>query len=120
FVLTVRKIKREGKYIDDKNAVRQLKVIERLFKKSSEIIIATDAGREGELIFRYIYEYLGINKPLKRLCISSLTEKSIRFGFENLKEGAEFEGLHHAARARSRADWLRSEERRVGKECRSG
>lgn len=106
FVLTVRKIKREGKYIDDKNAVRQLKVIERLFKKSTEIIIATDAGREGELIFRYIYEYLGIEKPLKRLWISSLTEKAIRSGFENLKEGAEFEGLYYAARARSRADWL--------------
>ncbi|SFO16569.1 DNA topoisomerase-3 [Paenimyroides ummariense] len=106
FVLTVRKIKLEGKYIDDKNAVRQLKVIERLFKNSTEIIIATDAGREGELIFRYIYEYLGIEKPLKRLWISSLTEKAICTGFENLKEGSEFEGLYHAARARSRADWL--------------
>lgn len=106
FVLTVRKIKREGKYIDDKNAVRQLNVIERLFKKSSEIIIAMDAGREGELIFRYIYEYLGIEKPLKRLWISSLTEKAIRSGFENLKDGAEFEGLYMAARSRSRADWL--------------
>lgn len=106
FVLTVRKIKREGKYIDDKNAVRQLKVIEQLFKKSTEIIIATDAGREGELIFRYIYEYLGIEKPMKRLWISSLTEKAIRCGFENLKEGAEFEGLYLAARTRSRADWL--------------
>ena len=106
FVLTVRKIRREGRYINDKNALRQLNVIEKLFKECTEIIIATDAGREGELIFRYIYEYLGIEKPLKRLWISSLTEKAILFGFENLKDGVEFEGLYHAARARSRADWL--------------
>lgn len=106
FVLTVRKIKRDKELIADKKSIRQLKVIELLFEKSKEIIVATDAGREGELIFRYIYEYLGSKKPFKRLWISSLTEKAIRSGFENLKEGNEFDGLYLAARARSRADWL--------------
>ena len=68
--------------------------------------MATDAGREGELIFRYIYEYLKCNKPFERLWISSLTEKAIKQGFENLKQGKEFDGLYQAAQGRSRADWL--------------
>ena len=106
FLLTERKIKRGKEWFSDKNSVRQLKVIEQLFKKSEGIIVATDAGREGELIFRYIYEFLGCSKPFERLWISSLTEKAIKKGFENLVSGSEFDGLYLAARSRSRADWL--------------
>ncbi|MDC8026245.1 DNA topoisomerase 3 [Elizabethkingia anophelis] len=106
FLLTVRKIKKDKGYTADPGALKQLKVIERLFNQSNSIIVATDAGREGELIFRYIYEYLKCNKPSERLWISSLTEKAIKQGFDNLKDGAAFDGLYQAARGRSRADWL--------------
>ncbi|MDV3711448.1 DNA topoisomerase III [Elizabethkingia anophelis] len=106
FLLTVRKVKKDKGYIADTGALKQLKVIEQLFKQSNSIIVATDAGREGELIFRYIYEYLKCNKPFERLWISSLTEKAIKQGFDNLKDGAAFDGLYQAAQGRSRADWL--------------
>jgi len=74
--------------------------------KVDRVICATDAGREGELIFRYIFEAAGSEKPLERLWISSLTPDSIRRGFDALKPGSEYEPLAQAARARSRADWL--------------
>ncbi|WP_134091107.1 type IA DNA topoisomerase [Olivibacter sp. XZL3] len=106
FLLTVRKVKKDKGYTADTGALKQLKVIEQLFSRSNSIIVATDAGREGELIFRYIYEYLKCNKPFERLWISSLTEKAIKQGFDNLKDGAAFDGLHQAAQGRSRADWL--------------
>ena len=106
FLLTVRKVKKDKGYTADAGALKQLKVIKELFNKSDSIIVATDAGREGELIFRYIYEYLKCNKPFERLWISSLTEKAIRQGFDNLKNGKEFDGLYQAAQGRSRADWL--------------
>ncbi|MDE5492701.1 type IA DNA topoisomerase [Elizabethkingia meningoseptica] len=106
FLLTVRKVKKDKGYTADTGALKQLKVIEQLFNKSNSIIVATDAGREGELIFRYIYEYLKCNKPFERLWISSLTEKAIKQGFDNLKDGAAFDGLYQAAQGRSRADWL--------------
>ncbi|HEU4495701.1 MAG TPA: DNA topoisomerase 3 [Flavobacterium sp.] len=106
FMLTVRKVKKDKAYTTDTGALKQLKVIEQLFNKSNSIIVATDAGREGELIFRYIYEYLKCNKPFERLWISSLTEKAIKQGFDNLKPGKEFDGLYQAAQGRSRADWL--------------
>ena len=106
FLLTVRKVKKDKGYTADTGALKQLKIIEQLFNKSESIIVATDAGREGELIFRYIYEYLKCNKPFERLWISSLTEKAIKQGFENLKQGKEFDGLYQAAQGRSRADWL--------------
>jgi DNA topoisomerase-3 len=106
FLLTVRKIKKEKGYTADAGALKQLKVIEELFNSSNSIIVATDAGREGELIFRYIYEYLKCSKPFERLWISSLTEKAIKQGFESLKDGKEFDGLYQAAQARSHADWL--------------
>ena len=105
-LLTIRKIKKDKGYIADAGATKQLKVIKELFNKSDSIIVATDAGREGELIFRYIYEYLKCNKPFERLWISSLTEKAIKQGFNNLKDGAAFDGLYQAAQGRSRADWL--------------
>ncbi|KUG10591.1 MULTISPECIES: type IA DNA topoisomerase [Weeksellaceae] len=106
FLLTVRKVKKDKGYTADAGAVKQLKVIEQLFKQSNSIIVATDAGREGELIFRYIYEYLKCNKPFERLWISSLTEKAMKQGFDNLKDGKAFDGLYLAAQGRSRADWL--------------
>ncbi|WP_316795468.1 DNA topoisomerase 3 [Pedobacter agri] len=106
FQLTVRKVKKEKGYQTDGGALKQLKIIEQVLKKCDSIIVATDAGREGELIFRYIYEYLKCNKPFERLWISSLTEKAIKQGFENLKPGKEFDSLSEAAKSRSRADWL--------------
>jgi len=71
-----------------------------------EIVCATDAGREGELIFRYVVEYLNVRKPVSRLWISSLTPDAIRTGFDRLRAGVEYDPLADAARARSRADWL--------------
>ncbi|HUH36075.1 MAG TPA: DNA topoisomerase 3 [Moheibacter sp.] len=106
FILTVRKVKRDKGYQVDTGALKQLKIIKELFHKSDSIIVATDAGREGELIFRYIYEHLKCKKPFERLWISSLTEKAIKQGFDNLKDGKEFDGLFQAAQGRSRADWL--------------
>ena len=70
------------------------------------VICATDAGREGELIFRYIYEKTGCRKPVSRLWLSSLTPGAIRQGFSRLQKGADFDPLADAARGRSRADWL--------------
>ncbi|KUF41646.1 DNA topoisomerase III [Myroides marinus] len=106
YLLLPRKIKKANKYTSDPGALKQLKVIDKLFKACSEIIVATDAGREGELIFRYIYQYLNCNKPFKRLWISSLTERAIKEGLQNLKEGNAFDGLYRAGHSRSRADWL--------------
>jgi DNA topoisomerase-3 len=106
FLLTVRKVKNDNGYTADPGVLKQLKVIKEVFSKSDSIIVATDAGREGELIFRYIYEYLKCSKPFERLWISSLTEKAIKQGFDNLKDGKEFDGLYQAAQGRSRADWL--------------
>ncbi len=71
-----------------------------------EIIIATDAGREGELVARWIIEKASIKKPLKRLWISSVTDKAIREGFNNLKDGRKYENLYESALARSEADWI--------------
>ncbi|MFV8392828.1 DNA topoisomerase [Flavobacterium sp. LB2P6] len=106
FLLTVRKVKKDKTYIRDLGALKQLNTIDQLFKNCDSIIVATDAGREGELIFRYIYEYLNCSKPFERLWISSLTEKAILKGFENLKSGKDFDSLHEAGVGRSRADWL--------------
>jgi DNA topoisomerase-3 len=84
----------------------QFKVIQTLIKTCSEVICATDAGREGELIFRYIYEATGSKKPVKRLWISSLTPDGILEGFKNLQDWKKYDSLALAARARSQADWL--------------
>src|SRR5438309_5025520 len=72
----------------------------------SRVVCATDAGREGELIFRYIYEAAGCRKPVSRLWISSLTPDAIRNGFDKLRPGSEYDRLADAASGRSRADWL--------------
>jgi DNA topoisomerase-3 len=106
FLLTVRKIKKDKSYVPDNRALKQLNIIEQVIGRCDSIIVATDAGREGELIFRYIYEYLKCRKPFERLWISSLTEKAIKQGFENLKAGSDFDGLYRAGQGRSKADWL--------------
>lgn len=75
-------------------------------KETDSLICATDAGREGELIFRYIYEMAGCKKPFDRLWISSMTDEAIREGFSAIRPGSDYDGLYESARCRSRADWL--------------
>ena len=106
FQLVVRQVRKDKEYISDPAALKQLKVIRSCFDKTDRIIVATDAGREGELIFRYIYQHLGCRKPFDRLWISSLTDKAIREGLSNLKPGIHYDNLYHSAKARSEADWL--------------
>ena len=106
FQLVVRQVCKNKEYISDPAALKQLKVIRSCFDKADRIIVATDAGREGELIFRYIYQHLGCRKPFDRLWISSLTDKAIREGLSNLKPGSCYDNLYHSAKARSEADWL--------------
>jgi DNA topoisomerase-3 len=86
----------------------QFEVVRRILtsERVSRIVCATDAGREGELIFRYIYEAAGCRKPVSRLWISSLTPDAIRKGFDKLRPGSEYDRLADAATGRSRADWL--------------
>ena len=106
FQLVVRQVRKDKDYISDPAALKQLKVIRSCFDKVDRIIVATDAGREGELIFRYIYSYLNCRKPFDRLWISSLTDRAIREGLSNLKAGSHYDNLYHSAKARSEADWL--------------
>ena len=106
FQLVVRQARRDKEYISDPAALKQLKVIRSCFDKADRIIVATDAGREGELIFRYIYQYLNCKKTFDRLWISSLTDKAIREGLSNLKPGNYYDNLYYSAKARSEADWL--------------
>src|SRR5665647_911156 len=97
---------KKGVYVNDPGVSKQLKVIENIFKECEKIIVATDAGREGELIFRYIYYYLNCKKPFDRLWISSLTDKAIREGLKNVRPGTNYDDLFYAARERSESDWL--------------
>ena len=106
FTLVPRQVKADKGYKPDSGVVAQIKVISKLFRESERLIVATDAGREGELIFRYLYEYIGCTTPFDRLWISSLTDKAIREGLEKLRCGAEYDNLYYAAKARSEADWL--------------
>lgn len=106
FQLVVRQVRKDKEYISDPAALKQLKVIRSCFDKADRIIVATDAGREGELIFRYIYQRLNCHKPFDRLWISSLTDKAIREGLSNLKHGNYYDNLYYSAKARSEADWL--------------
>ncbi len=91
-----------------KNTKQQLDILNNLMndKDISYLICATDSGREGELIFRYIYEITKCSKPFKRLWISSMTDAAIKAGFENLKDGREYDNLYLSAKCRSEADWL--------------
>lgn len=106
FKLIPRQVKDGKEYKPDPGAMKQLKIIKELFNKSEQIIVATDAGREGELIFRYIYHYLECSRPFERLWISSLTDQAIRKGLENLVPGTAYDNLYYSAKARSQADWV--------------
>ncbi len=91
---------------DDSGKKKQFTIIKKLFKEAEEIINATDAGREGELIFRYIYLMSKTHVPFKRLWISSMTDEAIRKGFATLKDGLDYNNLYYSARARAESDWL--------------
>lgn len=91
---------------ENPTAKKQFNIIKQLFSKADEIICATDAGREGEAIFRYIYYQCGCTVPFKRLWISSLTDSAILSGFKALKSGSEYNSLFRSAKARNEADWL--------------
>ena len=106
FTLIPRQVKTEKGYKPDSSVTAQIKIIATLFNKSEQIIVATDAGREGELIFRYLYHYIGCATPFVRLWISSLTDKAIREGLRNLEAGGKYDNLYLAAKARSESDWL--------------
>lgn len=95
----------------DPGYVKQLRVIEKLFSETDTIVNCGDAGREGEVIQRWIYQYVcnknpRCSKPIKRLWISSMTDEAIRDGLKNLKPGADFDSLYYAGKARAEADWL--------------
>lgn len=106
FRLIPRQVKAEKGYKADPGVLKQLKVIKEVFDQCDKIIVATDAGREGELIFRYIFHYLNCTKPFVRLWISSLTDKAIREGLDNLQPGERYDNLYLSAKSRSEADWL--------------
>lgn len=91
-----------------KQTSKQYSAVKKQLRSSevSSIIIATDAGREGELVARWIIAKSGVKKPIKRLWISSQTDKAIRQGFQNLKDGRDYQSLYMAAQARAEADWL--------------
>jgi len=99
---------REWPLVVDEERREQFEAVRRILDDGEveRVVCATDAGREGELIFRYIYEAAGCSKPVSRLWISSLTAEAIRRGFERLRDGHEMDPLAAAARGRSRADWL--------------
>ncbi len=98
--------RKDAKGKEDDGVKEQLRVIKNLFEHTEKIIVATDAGREGELIFRYLYQYLDCHVPFQRLWISSLTDKAIKEGMNNLKDGHDYDNLFLSAKARSEADWL--------------
>ena len=106
FELIPRQVKTDKGCKADAAAVKQIKVITKLWNESDSIIVATDCAREGELIFRYLYAYIGCTLPFQRLWISSLTDAAIRKGLKELKDGHEYDSLYQAAKARSEADWL--------------
>lgn len=92
----------------DKRSSERLKLLVKLLKRKdvSAIINACDAGREGELIFRYIVQYAGVNKPIKRLWLQSMTQSAIREAFDKLRDDDDLKPLEAAARSRAEADWL--------------
>ena len=92
----------------DKGKDKQFSILCRLMnlKDVESIVCATDAGREGELIFRFVYNLAGCKKPFTRLWISSMEESTIKAGFDNMKDGTEYDNLYHSAICRAKADWL--------------
>lgn len=99
---------RELQLVVIKSSAKQFGAVSRLMKRQdiTQIIIATDAGREGELVARWIIEKANCRKPIKRLWISSVTDQAIKTGFQQLKPGKDYENLYASAAARAEADWL--------------
>jgi len=95
-------------YKTSKNKAKQLEILRKLMNRADVdgIVCATDAGREGELIFRLVYDYCKCKKSIQRLWISSMEDSAIRDGFANLRSGAEYDNLYHSALCRAKADWL--------------
>lgn len=106
FGLTVRHIRTETGWIPDIEAVLQLKTVRKVLEACDTIISAMEAGRDGEMAFRYIYRHLGCRQPCFRLWISSLTDEAVRKGMENLKPDDLYDGLFLSADSRNKADWL--------------
>lgn len=106
FKLMVKHVKTDNGWIPDINAVLQLKIIEKVFATCDSIIVATDASREGEMVFRYLYQYLNCKKPYQRLWISSLTDEAVLDGMNNLKPGYLYDYMYLAADSRNKADWI--------------
>lgn len=100
-------IPKKWEYVVSADKIKQFNVVKTLMNddRVTEIICGTDAGREGELIFRLVYEKAGCKKPFKRLWVSSMEDTAIRRAFENLKDGAEYDNLYYSALCRSKADW---------------
>ena len=98
----------EWQYDVSKGKEKQFNILKELMHRAdvSEVVNACDAGREGELIFRFVYEVAGCKKPIRRLWISSMEESAIKAGFENLKDGREYDALFASALCRAKADWL--------------
>ena len=101
-------IPKEWKYAPNEKTKKQLKILTDLMKRQDvdTIVNGCDAGREGELIFRLIYDHCSCNKPIQRLWISSMEDSAIAEGFRNLRPGAEYDRLYYAAKCRQQADWL--------------
>jgi len=98
----------EWKYIVFKGKDKQFSILRSLMNRKDveSLVCATDAGREGELIFRFVYHMAGCKKPFARLWISSMEESAIKAGFDNMKDGTEYDPLYHSAICRAKADWL--------------
>lgn len=107
-LLTLPMLPEKMKTVVIKESGRQFRAVQALMRRGdvSDLVIATDSGREGELVARWIMEKAGWKKPAKRLWISSQTDKAIREGFQNLRPAQAYDDLYHSARARSEADWL--------------
>ena len=95
-------------YTVSKDKGKQFKILKELMHRADvyEVINACDAGREGELIFRFVYEVAGCDKPMKRLWLSSMEDEAIRAGFASFKDGADYEALYASALCRAKADWI--------------
>ncbi len=98
----------QWQYEVPKDKKKQLSILCRLMKEArvDTIVCATDAGREGELIFRLVYNYAGCTKPIQRLWISSMEDDAIREGFAHLRPGSDYDRLYNAALCRAGADWI--------------
>ena len=104
--LMAKHVKSDSGWIPDAHALKQLNILKHILPECDTLIAATDASREGEMLFRYLYRYLGCTQPVQRLWISSLTDEAIRRGMDNLLPERMFDGMYLAADSRNKADWL--------------